>query len=34
MILEKEKKHNVYLGLGCNLGDRGENLDNAIDYIE
>ncbi len=34
MILEKEKKHNVYLGLGSNLGDRGENLDNAIDYIE
>ena len=34
MILEKEKKHNVYLGLGSNLGDRGENLDNAIDHIE
>lgn len=34
MILEKEKKYNVYLGLGSNLGDRGENLDNAIDYIE
>jgi len=34
MILEKEKLHNAYLGLGSNLGDRGENLDIAIEYIE
>lgn len=34
MILEKEKTHNVYLGLGSNLGDRGKNLDVAIDYIQ
>ncbi|NDV96672.1 2-amino-4-hydroxy-6-hydroxymethyldihydropteridine diphosphokinase [Dysgonomonas sp. 521] len=26
--------HIVYLGLGSNLGDRGENLENAIDNIE
>ncbi|WP_185154685.1 2-amino-4-hydroxy-6-hydroxymethyldihydropteridine diphosphokinase [Dysgonomonas sp. 511] len=25
--------HDVYLGLGTNLGDRGENLENAIKYI-
>lgn len=34
MILEKEKMHDVYLGLGSNLGDRGENLEIALDYIE
>jgi len=34
MILEKENKHNVFLALGSNLGDRGENLDNALSNIE
>lgn len=34
MLLEKEKPHNVYLGLGSNLGDRGENLSQAINQIE
>ena len=24
----------VYLGLGSNLGDRGDNLDKALDYLE
>ena len=24
----------VYLGLGSNLGDRGENLNKALDYLE
>jgi 2-amino-4-hydroxy-6-hydroxymethyldihydropteridine diphosphokinase len=34
MLLEKEKIHHVYLGLGSNLGDRGKHLEIAIDYIE
>ncbi len=34
MILEKEKVHDVFLGLGSNLGDRGENLNHAITKIE
>jgi len=34
MLLEKEKKHDVFLGLGSNLGDRGENLNHAIEKIE
>ena len=34
MILEKENLHDVFLGLGSNLGDRGENLDHAINNIE
>lgn len=33
-MLYKEKLHDVYLGLGSNLGDRGENLHHAIDKIE
>ncbi len=31
---EKESQHNVYLSLGSNLGDRGENLDSALSHIE
>lgn len=34
MLLEKKNLHDVYLGLGSNLGDRGENLHQAIDKIE
>lgn len=34
MILEKENLHDVFLGLGSNLGDRGENLEHAINNIE
>ncbi|MFV0538798.1 MAG: 2-amino-4-hydroxy-6-hydroxymethyldihydropteridine diphosphokinase [Dysgonomonas sp.] len=33
-MLEKESQHNVFLSLGSNLGDRGENLDSALSYIE
>lgn len=33
-MLYKEKLHDVYLGLGSNLGDRGENIFHAIDKIE
>ncbi len=33
-MLEKDSQHNVFLSLGSNLGDRGENLDNALSYIE
>lgn len=33
-MLNKEKLHDVYLGLGSNLGDRGENLRRAIEEIE
>lgn len=33
-MLEKENSHTVYLGLGSNLGDRGENLDCALNKIE
>ena len=33
MLRCKRKKHDVYLGLGSNLGDRGENLKNAIKHI-
>lgn len=33
-MLEKEKQHVVFLGLGSNLGDRGENLYRAISNIE
>ncbi len=33
-VLEKENLHDVFLGLGSNLGDRGENLDHAISNIE
>lgn len=33
-VLEKENLHDVFLGLGSNLGDRGENLDHAINNIE
>lgn len=33
-MLEKESQHNVFLSLGSNLGDRGENLDRALSYIE
>lgn len=34
MFSDKENTHIVYLALGSNLGDRGENLENAIDNIE
>lgn len=34
MLLEKERLHEVFLGLGSNLGDRGENLYQAISNIE
>lgn len=34
MLLGKEKTHDIYFGLGSNLGDRGENLCHAIDKIE
>lgn len=34
MLLERENRHNVYLSLGSNLGDRGENLDRALSNIE
>lgn len=34
MLLGREKKHDVYFGLGSNLGDKGENLCHAIDKIE
>lgn len=34
MLLERESRHNVYLSLGSNLGDRGENLDRALSNIE
>lgn len=33
-MLYREKLHDVYLSLGSNLGDRGENLHHAIDKIE
>lgn len=33
-MLNKNSLHKVYFGLGSNLGDRGENLSNAIDQIE
>lgn len=33
-VLDKENLHDVFLGLGSNLGDRGENLDHAISNIE
>lgn len=33
-MLEKERIHTVFLGLGSNLGDRGENLNNALNKIE
>lgn len=33
-MLERESLHNVFLSLGSNLGDRGENLDSALGYIE
>ncbi|MFV0417232.1 MAG: 2-amino-4-hydroxy-6-hydroxymethyldihydropteridine diphosphokinase [Dysgonomonas sp.] len=33
-MLEREKQHIVFLSLGSNLGDRGENLDHAINNIE
>ncbi|MDU1891929.1 MAG: 2-amino-4-hydroxy-6-hydroxymethyldihydropteridine diphosphokinase [Dysgonomonas sp.] len=34
MLSEKREWHDVYLGLGSNLGDRGENLHHALDNIE
>jgi len=34
MLLEKEILHDVFIGLGSNLGDRGENLNHAINNIE
>ena len=34
LLLDKEDLHDVFLGLGSNLGDRGENLDRAINNIE
>lgn len=34
LLLEKETLHDVFLGLGSNLGDRGENLYRAINNIE
>jgi len=33
-VLEKEILHDIFLGLGSNLGDRGENLGHAITSIE
>ncbi len=33
-MLEREIQHELYLGLGSNLGDRGKNLDHAISNIE
>lgn len=33
-MFNKESVHEVFLGLGSNLGDRGENLDHAINKIE
>ena len=34
MLLEKDVLHNVYLGLGSNLGDRRKNISDAITNIE
>lgn len=34
MSLNNKKLHDVYLGLGSNLGDRKENLNRAINHIE
>ncbi len=34
MLLDKDNLHDVFLGLGSNIGDRGENLHNAINKIE
>jgi 2-amino-4-hydroxy-6-hydroxymethyldihydropteridine diphosphokinase len=34
MLLDKEIQHDVFLGLGSNMGDRGENLNHAINRIE
>ncbi|MBK5719395.1 2-amino-4-hydroxy-6-hydroxymethyldihydropteridine diphosphokinase [Dysgonomonas sp. Marseille-P4677] len=34
MLLDKEISYDVFLGLGSNIGDRGENLDHAINEIE
>ncbi|WP_029904958.1 2-amino-4-hydroxy-6-hydroxymethyldihydropteridine diphosphokinase [Prevotella sp. 10(H)] len=34
MLLDKGITYDVFLGLGSNLGDRGENLNRAIDKIE
>lgn len=34
MLLDKDNSHEVYLGLGSNLGDRGDNLSRAINNIE
>lgn len=34
MVLDKEISYDVFLGLGSNIGDRGENLNHAINEIE
>lgn len=34
MLLDKDNLHDVFLGLGSNIGDRGENLHSAINKIE
>lgn len=34
MLLDKDNSHEIYFGLGSNLGDRGENLSCAINNIE
>lgn len=34
LLPEKEPLHNVFLSLGSNLGDRGENLQQALANIE
>lgn len=34
MLLDKEILYDVFLGLGSNMGDRGENLNHAINEIE
>lgn len=34
MLLDKDNLHDVFLSLGSNIGDRGENLHNAINKIE
>ncbi len=34
MLLDRDNYHYIYLELGSNLGDRGENLKHAINNIE
>lgn len=34
MLLDKDILHDVFLGLGSNMGDRGENINRVINEIE